>query len=215
MKGVRGCGDAQAQRRSLARLVPTACGAIALAGVSQACSLSEASGATSREPGPAASLVEHAQKGLSIKDLSIGSGEQIAAQGDYITLHYVARLVGDGSVVEDTRSSGWGDRFYGQPLRFRLGDLGDDAVLRVLHAAVLDMRTGGRRRIRTALSDPTFGYRELPGVTERQGGQVRYRQLQGDWLVDVEVELLAVDEQPPQRGIAKAISRLSSLLVSR
>lgn len=111
----------------------------------------------------------------------------------WVAVHYAVRLVGDGSLVEDTRSSGYGDRAYGQPLRFELGNMGDEDVLRVLHVAVLDMHVSGRRRARACLSQPDFGYREKPRTIERRGdGRKVVRRLEGDWLIDVEVELVDV-----------------------
>ena len=98
--------------------------------------------------------------GLSVKEVKLGDG-RMAAQGMWVTVHYCVKLVGDGTVLDDTRKSGFGDRDYGQPSQFELGDLGDAAVLRALHAAVLDMRVGGRRRVRCSLTQPYFGFDEV------------------------------------------------------
>ena len=134
---------------------------------------------------------------LSIKEVTVGDGTA-ASVGMWVTLHYAVRLVGDGAIVEDTRTSGCGDRTYGEPLRFELGDLGDAAVLRALHVAVLDMRVGGARRLRTTLLEPHFGYRYPPPLVERNAeGRKVVRSMHGDWLIDVTVELLAVDDARP------------------
>ena len=72
----------------------------------------------------------------------------------------------------------------------------NESVLRALHACVIDMHTGGRRRVRTSLSDPDFGYRELPVVRD---DKFRERWLVGDWLMDVEVSLESVRPERPGR----------------
>lgn len=145
---------------------------------------------------------------LSTKELHEGNGD-IAETGMWVTVHYSVRLLGDDSLIEETRTSGYGERDFGEPLTFELGDLGDDAVLRVLHAAVLDMRVGGCRRVRTGLTDEAFGYRTMPPVYLRDANGTRYlRQYQGDWLMDVQVELLAVSRRPPQSRYAALAERL-------
>ena len=111
-------------------------------------------------------------------------------------MHYAVRLLGDGSVIEDTRTSGYGDRDYGRPAEFSLGALEDPTVLRALHACVIDMREGGRRRVRTTLADPDFGYRMLPNLRDEE---FRPRYLVGDWLIDVEVTLVSVRPERPTR----------------
>ena len=166
--------------------------------------------------GSAAAIVDAvaAPSGLSIKELSKGDGA-FAEPGSWLTLHYRVVLVGDGSVVDDTRSSGYGDREYGTPLQFELGDLRDKTVLRALHATALDMRVGGRRRVRTRLLDPSFGYLAdaLPRVLERRDGRAMYRRLQGDWLIDVEVELLAAAAtRPPHVVVAWVTGAVRSLM---
>jgi FKBP-type peptidyl-prolyl cis-trans isomerase len=147
-------------------------------------------------------LQEEAKKvrptALSIRELHVGDGAT-AKTGDWVSVHYNVQLVGDGSIVEDTRTSGFGDRDYGHCCMFELGDLGNESVLRVLHAAALDMRVGGRRRVRTSVLEPSFGYRdEPPPLYESRGGRRVPRKLHGDWLMDVEVTLEAVSaERPP------------------
>ena len=128
--------------------------------------------------------------------------------GHALTLHYSVQLVGDGTSIEDTRTSGYGDRPYGQPLQFELGDLGDLDVLRALHSTALDMRVGGVRRVRTSLLEPDFGYRDLPTLIESREGRKVIRRLQGDWLVDVTVDLLAVELQRPTSSLTSAIERI-------
>ena len=78
--------------------------------------------------------------GVSIKELQPGTGER-AELGMWVAVHYTIRLVGDGSVLVDTRTSGYGDRDYGCPEEFTLGQLQDESVLRALHACVIDMHT--------------------------------------------------------------------------
>lgn len=150
-------------------------------------------------------LENHCFKSVSIRELQEGNGT-MAEAGSFVTVHYRVTLIGDDTIVEDTRASGYGDRDFGQPLTFELGDLGNSAVLRALHAAVLDMRVGGRRRVRTAMGEPDFGYREEPaGVYTRdcEGRRVP-RKFQADWLIDVEISLLAVSNQPPPSRLAMA-----------
>ena len=156
---------------------------------------------------PAATLesLEKARpKSISLRELHEGDGA-VAEAGAWVTVHYTVTLLGDDTVIEETRTSGYGDRDYGQPLTFEVGDLGDNAALRALHAIVLDMRVGGRRRGRTAIAEPDFGYREPPaGVYSRDCEGRRYeRRLQGDWLIDVEVSLLSVSDHPPPSPYAR------------
>ena len=179
-------------RRLASRLAPRSPSVLAAAS-SSAVAITSASHVTLAEPQKAGS----AELGVTIKDLKPGDGA-VAATGDWVELHYVVRLLGDGSVIEDTRASGYGDRDYGAPLRFELGNLGDAAALRALHPAALDMRVGGVRRVRTSLIEPHFGYRVAPRVLERDfEGRQTHRVLQGDWLIDVTVELVTASEKPP------------------
>ena len=155
-----------------------------------------------------------ADSGLSMKELQVGHGAE-ALQGYWVTIHYRARLIGDKTIIDDTRSSGYSERLYGQPLCFRVGDFTDETVLRALHAAVLDMRVGGSRRVRTSLMEPNFGYRRLPTVyaaTQEWPFKAK-RRLQPDWLVDVEVELIDVAPEPPIGGLRKVV--LDSLVTVR
>jgi len=135
-------------------------------------------------------LDERYHTGVSLKELSCGRGRP-ALPGSWVSVHYSARLVGDGTILEDTRSSGRGDRFYGRPLQFEVGELGDAAVLRALHACVLDMREGGERRVRTNVHDPDLGY------TKAQVADLTSRPLQADWFVDLRVTLVGVRPQRP------------------
>ena len=151
--------------------------------------------------GVSASIVAGAKevmpRSMTIRELEIGSGA-LAETGMWARVHYVVRLVGDNSVVEATRTSGYGDRDYGAPVTFEIGNLADPTALRALHSAVLDMRVGGRRRLRTAVGEPDFGYRNAPPCTQRDAHDRRVpRNLQRDWLMDVEVELVAVSSEPP------------------
>ena len=86
----------------------------------------------------------------------MGEGER-ADHGTWVSVHYTVRLLGDDTILEDTRSTGSGDRNYGLPAQFSLGELQDESVLRALHLCVMGMRTGGRRRLRTTLGDADFG----------------------------------------------------------
>ena len=136
---------------------------------------------------------------LSIREVREGDGA-MAQTGMWVKVHYTTRLIGDGSLIEDTRTSGFGDRDYGEPCFFELGDMKDPSVLRVLHSAALDMRVGGKRRVRTSLLEPSFGYRRPPKVTEvrESDGMTVPRRLQGDWLMEVDMQLEAVQtERPP------------------
>ena len=78
-------------------------------------------------------------------------------------------------------------------------------------------RTAGgwwtRRRVRTSVLDPTWGYREephlyvrrpvLPRETDRTG--VSRRHVQGDWLMDVVVEVQACTREPPLGPMAQLL----------
>ncbi len=151
-------------------------------------------------------MAERCATGVSIKDLRCGSGPP-ATEGSWVSVHYVVRLVGDGTILDDTRRSGLGDREYGQPFSFELGDLLDMTVLRALHPCVLDMRVGGVRRVRTAVGEPSFGYRSPPVLLEEYNHKMAPRQLQPDWLVDVEVSLESAAAQRPPRLVEQLYAR--------
>eukprot|EP00326_Haptolina_ericina_P029582 CAMPEP_0181173966 /NCGR_PEP_ID=MMETSP1096-20121128/3283_1 /TAXON_ID=156174 ORGANISM="Chrysochromulina ericina, Strain CCMP281" /NCGR_SAMPLE_ID=MMETSP1096 /ASSEMBLY_ACC=CAM_ASM_000453 /LENGTH=120 /DNA_ID=CAMNT_0023261833 /DNA_START=147 /DNA_END=509 /DNA_ORIENTATION=+ len=112
-------------------------------------------------------------------------------------------LVGDRSVIDDTHGPGKGDRDYGQPIQFELAKANDESVLRALHPCVLDMREGGKRRVRVQLQDSEYGFRVLPTLLEVHNGQglrqYHKRRLRGEWFVDIEVELVSVLPERPQR----------------
>lgn len=169
-------------------------------------SLAEPAPALSHAAWPGAST-------LSIKELKEGSGTA-AELGTWASVHYEVRLVGDGTLVESTKSSGYGDRTYGEPLLFEVGNLRDAQVLRSLHATVLDMRVGGVRRVRTCLKQAEFGYRELPEVIERHEGGLVRRPLHGDWLMDVTIHLIAVDSQRPGSAVWQAVDQLRANLTA-
>jgi hypothetical protein len=133
--------------------------------------------------------------GVSIKDLSEGEGER-ANYGMWVAVHYTVRLIGDDSILADTRTTGYGDRDYGRPEQFLLGELQDASVLRALHLCVLGMQVGGRRRVRVNLGDADFGYLEIPRVLD---AHLLPRLLKGDWLMDVEVTLVSVKPERPSR----------------
>lgn len=151
----------------------------------------------SRAASSAEASAEEAPSGLRIgvtmREVREGSGEQ-AASGMLATVHYTVRLVGDGTLLEDTRNSGYGERDYGAPLSFRLGELSDRRILRALHLCALDMRVGGVRRVRTCLLDSDFGYTRTPEIPTARSYRVK-RELGADWLIDLELELVAL--QPP------------------
>ena len=157
---------------------------------------------------------------LSIRELHEGSGPAAEA-GMWVRVHITTSLVGDGTLVEATRTSGLGDRDYGQPLHFQLGDMGSPDVLRALHPTIVNMRVGGRRRVRTSLLDPNWGYRDMPRlytrrvVCERDSNQnpVGPRHVQGDWLMDVVVELEAVSHEEPARGAGAGLGLAAAQLV--
>jgi len=50
--------------------------------------------------------------GATLRELSEGSGD-VALPGMKAYVHYTVTLVGDGTVMDDTRNSGFGDRRYG------------------------------------------------------------------------------------------------------
>lgn len=133
--------------------------------------------------------------GVSIKDLGEGEGER-ANYGMWVAVHYTVRLLGDDSILADTRTTGYGDRDYGRPEQFLLGELQDASVLRALHLCALGMQVGGRRRVRVNLGDADFGYLEIPRVLD---AHLLPRLLKGDWLMDVEVTLVSVQPERPSR----------------
>ena len=133
--------------------------------------------------------------GVSIKDLGEGEGER-ADYGMWVAVHYTVRLLGDDSILADTRTTGYGDRDYGRPEQFLLGELQDASVLRALHLCALGMQVGGRRRVRVNLGDADFGYIEIPRVLD---AHLLPRLLKGDWLMDVEVTLVSVKPERPSR----------------
>ena len=162
-------------------------------GQSQAQAQAQA-GAPSRARGAVRGLRAHGA-GVSIKDLSEGEGER-ANYGMWVAVHYTVRLIGDDSILADTRTTGYGDRDYGRPEQFLLGELQDASVLRALHLCVLGMQVGGRRRVRVNLGDADFGYLEIPRVLD---AHLLPRLLKGDWLMDVEVTLVSVKPERPSR----------------
>jgi len=149
-----------------------------------------------RQPAEGAEKPQRAHgAGVSIKDLSEGEGER-ADYGMWVAVHYTVRVLGDDSIIADTRTTGHGDRDYGRPEQFLLGELQNESVLRALHLCTLGMQVGGRRRIRVTLGDADFGYIEVPLVLD---SQLRPRLLKGDWLMDVEVTLVSVRPERPSR----------------
>ena len=161
------------------------------------------------------SEAEMAPPHLSIREILLGNGSA-AEPGMWVSAHVRVTLLGDGTVVEDTRKSGRGDRDYGQPLVFQLGDLGAANVLRALHPVVLDMRVGGQRRVRTSLTDKNWGYKEMPrlyqpreplGTDQRSACR---RHVQGDWLMDVTIELLDVSISQPLTPFEQVIGETAS-----
>ena len=125
-----------------------------------------------------------------LKDEKRGTGEE-ARSGMIAHVHYRVKLLGDDTLLEDTRMAGYRDRDYGQPLKFALGDLKDLHVLRALHPCVVGMRIGGTRRVRTTLCDKEFGYRNKPMPVNAS------REFLPDFVMDVEVSLVALEAQPP------------------
>ena len=117
----------------------------------------------------------------------------------------MVKLVGDGTVLDDTRGPGYGPRNYGQPLEFVLADGSDETVLRALHPCVLDMCVGGKRRVRTQLKDSEYGFLHVPMVKVVNNGKVMERPLKAEWFVDVEVELIAVLPERPKTWFASLI----------
>jgi|TARA_B100000513_G_scaffold190105_1_gene114302 hypothetical protein len=138
--------------------------------------------------------------GVALKEIQEGTGT-VAGMDMWVNVHYRVTLLGDGSIIDDTRTSGCGDRSFGAPFSFQLGRFNDDSVLRAMHVCVLDMREGGTRRVRTALRDAEFGYRDSPqkltvvgGMDAGGGVGARWidRELLADMLMDVEVTLVEV-----------------------
>ena len=74
----------------------------------------------------------------------------------------------------------------------------DKDVLRAFHPGVLNMREGGTRRVRLCVADPDFGYREpLRLMDPRKWGL--QRDVGADWILDIELTLVAVAEHRPRR----------------
>lgn len=61
---------------------------------------------------------------LSMKELYAGQGAP-ALPGMWATCHYRISLVGDGTVIEDTRGPGRGSRGYGEPYQFEVAAITD------------------------------------------------------------------------------------------
>ena len=124
-----------------------------------------------------------------------------------MTVHLRATLVGDGSQLEETRTSGYGDRDYGKPGAISTGRFERARRwLRALHPVVLHMRVGGQRRVRTCVLDDNWGYRETTYRSSRcraswaSAPRIAHpsrRKVQGDWLMDVVIELEKVEKQRP------------------
>jgi hypothetical protein len=159
-------------------------------------------------------LQERRAAGVSLKEVRAGDGQHVA-EGMWVVVHYVVRLVGDGTVLDDTRRSGCGDRDYGEPFGFELGDLRDLTVLRALHPCVLDMRVGGVRRVRTTLLEPSFGYRRMPVHLEERHDRLVERTLGGDWLVDIEVSLVDASPVRPPTGLAALVESAKAVWADR
>ena len=66
------------------------------------------------------------RQGVSIKEIKPGSGAE-AYPGSWVTCHYRVTLVGDGTVLDDTRGPGLGSREYGQPYEFEVAAIADGA----------------------------------------------------------------------------------------
>ena len=127
-----------------------------------------------------------------MRDLHVGTGD-LAEPGSWASVHYVVKLLGDNTIIEDTRSTGWGSRDYGQPFQFSVGEIENKEVLRALHPCVLDMRVGGTRRVRLCICDPEFGYNQKPDLmASRKWGPKR--DVATHWRCDGVVTLLGADE---------------------
>ena len=64
------------------------------------------------------------RQGVSIKEIKPGSGAE-AFPGAWVACHYKIIVVGDGSVLDDTRGPGLGSRGYGQPYEFEVAAITD------------------------------------------------------------------------------------------
>jgi hypothetical protein len=124
---------------------------------------------------------------LAVRELVRGSGDREAADGMVVSVHCRVRIAESGVELERTRgSSGSGDRMYGEPMVFVLGDVGGAAgVLGAVHVATVGMRAGGVREVRVAFQDPDFGYRTLP--QDEQGRRVVLHSW-AELLVEVELQ---------------------------
>mmetsp|Transcript_58140 Transcript_58140/g.126281 ORF Transcript_58140/g.126281 Transcript_58140/m.126281 type:complete len:327 (+) Transcript_58140:114-1094(+) len=139
-----------------------------------------------------------------LRELEAGTGQE-ARTGTWVTVHYVVRVLGNGVEVENTRASGYGDRAYGEPHRFRLGDLQSPETLRLLHFCVDGMRVGGKRRARTLVADRDFGYRHAPQLYDEN---YKKYSLEESWLMDVEVSLVGVSTEPPLTWFQSIVASL-------
>mgnify|MGYP003684013759 FL=1 len=114
-----------------------------------------------------------------------------------VSVHFRVRVAQTGLELERSRnSSGTGDRMFGEPLTFVLGDRSDKRILGAVHVATVGMRVGGRREVRLAFHDPDFGYRIYP-----QDERGRWIALHPWTEIVVELELDAIRQDAPPTGV--------------
>jgi hypothetical protein len=142
-----------------------------------------------------------------VRELARGSGEREAAEGMVVSVHSRVLVATSGLELERTRgASGSGDRMYGEPHVFVLGDTNTDGVLGAIHIATVGMRAGGKREVRVAFQDPDFGYRRLP--QDEQGRRVVLH----PWTeLLIEVELVEIRSFVRPKPLAEAWARLERL----
>mmetsp|Transcript_50030 Transcript_50030/g.117216 ORF Transcript_50030/g.117216 Transcript_50030/m.117216 type:complete len:224 (-) Transcript_50030:248-919(-) len=126
-----------------------------------------------------------ASEQLVVSELVRGTGDSEAAEGMIVSVHCRVRVAATGLEVERTRdSSGSGNRNFGEPLVFVLGDP-NSGFIGAVHVATVGMRAGGKREVRLAFQDPDFGYQLYP--MDEQGRQIVLHPW-SEIIIEVELE---------------------------
>ena len=111
----------------------------------------------------------------------------------------------DGNILPYKINSDWSvwheglGEWLGEPIQIlcRGDDVESSAAPRsTRRLPAMGMHTGGRRRVRTTMGDADFGYREMPRVLDEH---LLPRFFKGEWLMDIEVTLVAVRPERPSR----------------
>ncbi|KAJ1624935.1 hypothetical protein T492DRAFT_911299 [Pavlovales sp. CCMP2436] len=166
----RGAGSEAVDHRNPASGAVSAAAAAALWGISSRGGASASCEPPRAASPPAAPGQLLASEQLVVSELVCGTGDSEAAEG---------------MIVERTRdSSGSGNRNFGEPLVFVLGDP-NSGFIGAVHVATVGMRAGGKREVRLAFQDPDFGYQLYP--MDEQGRQIVLHPW-SEIIIEVELE---------------------------